>query len=109
MQSVLDRPVRADGLTDAFGIGGQAADIHALFVGSFVADRPFRFEHCEATQPLPLLRLVETLQSIEDGTAADFDAAMILFHALSRWVREWQAGWARKLFQKSWMDSASLG
>jgi len=48
VQSVLDRPVRADRLTDAFGIGGQAADIQAQLMGCFVAHRALRFEHREA-------------------------------------------------------------
>jgi hypothetical protein len=40
--------VRADRLTDAFGIGGQAADIQAQLMGCFVAHRALRFEHREA-------------------------------------------------------------
>ncbi len=83
VQSVLDRPVRADGLTDAFGAGGQSADIQAPFPDGFVADGAFRFEPGEGAHAFPLLRLVETLPLIEDGAAGGFDAAVILFYGRS--------------------------
>ena len=72
----------ADGLTDCLGIGGQTADIQALFARSFVADGPFRFQYCKSAQPWPLLGFVEALQLIEDVAAARLQPAMILFYGL---------------------------
>jgi hypothetical protein len=42
VQSVLDRPARADCLTDAFGVGSQATDIQALFMGRYMKQPNWR-------------------------------------------------------------------
>jgi hypothetical protein len=69
------------------GIRGQAGEEEALFAGSFAADGAFRFEHGEAAQSLPPMRLTQTLELIERIAAACFHAAEILVHRLGKRVR----------------------
>ena len=45
VQTVFDRPMRADRVADALRIGSQTADIEASFAGCFVADGALGFEH----------------------------------------------------------------
>jgi hypothetical protein len=53
VQSILDRPVRADGLTDAFGIGSQAADIQALFMGRYMKQPNWRPKSTPISSQIP--------------------------------------------------------
>jgi hypothetical protein len=79
--------VGSDGVRDALRVGSQSADVKPPFACGFVADHAFRFEHGEAAQLLPLQRLVEALQLIEDRAAARFQATLVLVHRLGKAVR----------------------
>jgi hypothetical protein len=57
VQAVLDRPVGANRVGDAAWVGRQGAEVKPPFAGGFVAEGTLRFEHGEAAQALPLLRL----------------------------------------------------
>ena len=87
VQTVLDRPMRADRVADGLRIGGQTADVEASFAGSFIADGALGFEHGKATHPLPLLGLIEAFQLIEHVAAACLQPAVILLHGLGERVR----------------------
>ncbi len=76
MQTVLDLPVTAYGMSDFLGVRGEAADVVLALDGGPLANRARALDHGEASDVAPLLGFVEPISDLESLTAADLFAPM---------------------------------
>lgn len=87
VQTVLDRPMLADGTGGTLGIREQAADVVAVLKRALALDGPFGLDDHEGLELRPLRRVVQAIELIEHETTAVLNAAVILLDALEESMR----------------------
>ena len=78
VQIVFDPPVGSCRVGPELGVGGDAADEVAHFLGDFVTDMPLAFHRADTAKSGPSALLVEPRDVRRAAVSSDFDPAVVV-------------------------------
>lgn len=108
MEAGFNGPVLAHGVIELCGIWPQTGDVVAMFECRLAVQGALGSDHGEGLQVGPALRSMQTVELVEDITAALLQSAVVFIHVFVELVRCF-LGAAWKAAKKSRSESAKIG